>query len=135
MDAPHAFLPIALDAIVLECGDVNALSDFYIRLLGWTKNDVEEGEWTDIISLPGSVKIAFQQNENYVAPVWPDQPNKPQQMAHLDFAVSTPEQLDLAVQHALRCGAVKAAVQYNPESWITMIDPAGHPFCFVLTGV
>ncbi len=53
-------LPIALDAIVLECKDVAALSDFYIRLLGWKKNYEEDDEWIDIISPCGGVKIAFQ---------------------------------------------------------------------------
>ncbi|WP_283608848.1 VOC family protein [Faecalispora anaeroviscerum] len=125
-------LPIALDAVVLECKDMAALSDFYIRLLGWKKNYGEEGEWTDIISPSGGVKIAFQQNEDYITPVWPDEPGAQQQMTHLDFTVHNQEQLELAVQHAVSCGAVKASVQYDAEKWITMIDPAGHPFCFVI---
>lgn len=132
-------LPIALDAVVLECRDAAALSDFYIRLIGWRKNHVEENEWTDIISTFGGVKIAFQQNPNYIPPVWPDEPGAQQQMAHLDFTVQNQEQLELAVQHALSCGAVKANIQYgeatSPESdslWTTMLDPAGHPFCFVI---
>ena len=130
-------LPIALDAIVLECKDAAALADFYIRLLGWEKNHVEPNEWTDIISPSGSVKIAFQQNDGYIPPIWPDEPGAQQQMAHLDFAVRDKEQMELAVQHALSCGAVKSGIQYgedNPpnSAWITMIDPAGHPFCFVI---
>ncbi|WP_312430921.1 VOC family protein [Lacrimispora sp.] len=136
---PNGLLPIALDAVVLECRDAAALSDFYIRLLGWRKNHVEENEWTDIISPSGGVRIAFQQNPDYIPPVWPDEPGAQQQMAHLDFTVQNQEQLELAVQHALSCGAVKAGVQYGeavlPESeslWITLLDPAGHPFCFVI---
>lgn len=132
-------LPISLDAVVLECKDADSLSDFYIRLLGWKKNHVEENEWTDIISPSGGVKIAFQQNPDYIPPIWPNQLGAQQQMAHLDFTVQNQEQLELAVQHALFCGAVKANVQYgeadSPESesaWITMLDPAGHPFCFVI---
>lgn len=132
-------LPIALDAVVLECKDAAALSNFYIRLLGWKKNYVEENEWTDIVSPSGGVKIAFQQNPDYVPPVWPDEPGAQQQMAHLDFKVRDQEQLELAVQHAICCGATKASTQYgetiSPESnslWATMIDPSGHPFCFVI---
>jgi hypothetical protein len=125
-------LPIALDAVILECKDVAALSDFYIRLLGWKKNYGEDGEWTDIISPSGGVKIAFQQNEDYIPPVWPDEPGTQQQMAHLDFTVRDKVQMELAVQHAISCGAVKASVQYDPKKWITMIDPVGHPFCFVI---
>lgn len=125
-------LPISLDAVVLECKDVAALSDFYIRLLGWKKNSGEDDEWREIVSPSGGVIIAFQQNEDYIPPVWPDEPGAQQQMAHLDFTVRDKEQMELAVQHALSCGAVKASVQYDPKKWITMIDPAGHPFCFVI---
>lgn len=125
-------LPISLDAVVLECNDVAALADFYIRLLGWKKNGGEDDEWAEIVAPSGGVIIAFQQNEDYSPPVWPDEPGAQQQMAHLDFTVRDKEQMELAVQHALSCGAVKASVQYDPEKWITMIDPAGHPFCFVI---
>lgn len=125
-------LPIEFDAVVLECKDVAALSDFYIRLLGWKKNHIEPNEWVDIISPAANVKIAFQQNEDYITPVWPDEPNTQQQMAHLDFKVKDHAQLELAVNHALSCGATKAAIQFDPDKWITMIDPAGHPFDFVI---
>ncbi|NJP39656.1 VOC family protein [Oscillospiraceae bacterium HV4-5-C5C] len=135
----NGLLPISLDAVVLECKDAAALADFYIRLLGWKKNHVEANEWTDIQSISGGAKIAFQQNPDYSPPVWPDEPDRQQQMVHLDFAVQNQEQLALAVQHALACGAVKANKQYgeatSPGSdslWITMLDPAGHPFCFVI---
>jgi catechol 2,3-dioxygenase-like lactoylglutathione lyase family enzyme len=125
-------LPIVLDAVVLECKDAAALSDFYIRLLGWKMNYTEENAWADIVSPVGGVKIAFQQNEDYTPPVWPDEPGAQQQMAHLDFAVRDQKQLDLAAEHAISCGATKAAEQYGGDKWITLIDPAGHPFCFVL---
>lgn len=126
------FLPIALDAVVLNCKDVAVLSDFYIRLLGWKRNYDEGEEWADISSPSGNVKIAFQFNENYVPPVWPEEPNAPQQMAHLDFTVKDGDQMKRAVQHAISCGAVKAKMQYGEDKWTTMIDPAGHPFCFVI---
>lgn len=132
MDANQLLFPLALDAVVLECKDVAALSDFYIRLLGWQKHYGEGTEWRDIVSPGGQVKIAFQYNEIYQPPVWPEEPGAQQQMAHLDFTVTSPQQLELAVQHALACGAVKAPMQYDPEKWITLFDPAGHPFCFVL---
>ncbi len=49
-------LPIALDAVVLECADVNALADFYCRLLGWEKRYDEGDEWVDICAASGGVK-------------------------------------------------------------------------------
>ncbi len=125
-------LPISLDAIVLDCKNVAALSDFYIRLLGWSKFKGDD-EWTEIANPSGGVLIAFQKNEEYNPPVWPDMPDAQQQMVHLDFRVQDQEQMEGAVQHALSCGARKADYQENPEKWITMIDPAGHPFCFVVS--
>jgi catechol-2,3-dioxygenase len=124
--------PIALDAVVLECRDVDSLSEFYIRLLGWKKNYGEDDEWADIVSPSGGVKIAFQKNEDYIPPVWPDKPGEQQQMVHLDFTVRDKEQMECAVQHAISCGAVKTGMQYDPAKWTTMLDPEGHPFCFVI---
>ena len=46
-------------------------------------------------------------------------------MAHLDFAVND---LEKAVQHAVRCGAAVAEEQFS-DAWRVMLDPAGHPFC------
>lgn len=124
--------PIELDAVVLECGNIAALADFYIRLLGWKRNYEEPGEWIDIVSPSGGSKIAFQQNDSYRPPVWPDEPGKQQQMAHLDFAVKSPAQMKEAVRHALACGAAVASAQHGGDEWTTLLDPAGHPFCFVI---
>jgi catechol 2,3-dioxygenase-like lactoylglutathione lyase family enzyme len=127
-----ALFPIALDAVILECRDVAALSDFYIRLLGWKKNHEGDDEWVEIVSPSSDVKIAFQRNDDYIPPVWPDEPGAQQQMVHLDFTVRDKEQMELAVQYAICRGAMKAGAQYDAEKWVTMLDPAGHPFCFVI---
>lgn len=124
-------LKIKLNSIVLDCPDILALSEFYIRMLGWKKNYVEEGEFLDIRSPLGGVKIAFQTNTGYVPPVWPEEPNAQQQMLHLDFSVESKEDMDRAVKHAIACGATKATTQYCDE-WTVMFDPVGHPFCFVV---
>lgn len=124
-------LPITLNAVVLDCADVHALSDFYIRLLGWETHHIEQGEWVDIAPPGGGTKIAFQHNEDYIPPVWPEQEGRQQQMAHLDFAVKDNAQMALAVEHALACGATMAE-QYGGDAWVTLVDPAGHPFCFVI---
>jgi len=122
---------ISLDVIVLDCRDVAALSDFYIRLLGWTKNPGGSDEWTEIVSPAGGTIIGFQKNGDYVPPVWPDAPGAQQMMAHMDFSVRDTEQMAAAVRHALACGATLPDVQYKPEKWVTLLDPAGHPFCLV----
>ena len=122
---------IQLKSIVLDCPDIQTLSDFYIRMLGWEKDYIEEGEFLDIRSLLGGVKIAFQTNIDYVAPVWPEEPHAQQQMLHIDFAVQSKEDMERAVKHAISCGATKADTQYSSE-WTVMLDPVGHPFCFVV---
>lgn len=124
--------PIAIKAVVLECKDVSALGDFYIRMLGWEKSYDEGDYWVAIAPPSGGVKISFQKNEAYVPPVWPEELHAQQQMVHLDFAVQNVEQMELAVKHALACGAVKAPVQYGGDEWTTLFDPVGHPFCFVI---
>jgi catechol-2,3-dioxygenase len=127
----NGLFPIALNAVILDCKDVATLSDFYIRLLGWKVEPDADNEFVGIFSPSVSARILFQRNEDYVPPVWPEEPGKQQQMAHLDFTVQSTEQMEFAVQHAISCGAIKVSTQYS-DKWTVMIDPAGHPFCFVI---
>ena len=123
-------LPMKLNAVVLDCRDVAALSDFYARLLGWKKAPGSSEEWTDLVDPRGGARIGFQKNEDYVPPVWPEEKGKQQQMEHLDFIVQDKTQREEAVRHAIACGAAKAEKQYSAD-WTVMRDPAGHPFCIV----
>ena len=122
-------LPIRLKTVILDCQDIQALSDFYIRMLGWAMFYSEGDYWIEIAPPDGGVHIAFQKNEDYVPPVWPEEPGAQQQMAHLDFAVGK-DRLKEAAAHAVACGAKVAETQFF-DYWIVMIDPEGHPFCFV----
>lgn len=128
---PETPFSLKLSATVLDCKDVIALSEFYLRFLNWKKAYSVEDQWLAIADPSGSGTIAFQKNEDYIPPVWPEQKNQQQQMEHLDFAVENKEQMKLAVQHAIQCGASVAGEQFS-EEWTVMIDPAGHPFCIVL---
>ena len=125
-------LPIKLDAVVLECRDVVQLADFYARLLGWDNHYQQDDGWADIVAPSGGVKIAFQKNEEYIPPIWPEEPGMQQMMVHLDFTVQSKQELETATEHALSCGAVLTKAQYGDGKWVTFLDPAGHPFCFVL---
>lgn len=122
---------IKLKSIALDCPDIQALSDFYIRMLGWEKDGMEEEDFLAIRSPLGGVKIAFQTNTDYVSPVWPERPYAQQQMLHIDFSVQSMEDMKRAVRHAISCGATRAETQYCDE-WMVMLDPVGHPFCFVV---
>lgn len=109
--------------IAFDCPNANELADFYVNLSGWEK-EISSNEWAGIRTMQGML-LVFQTVENYVPPVWPWEKGKQQQMAHIDFKV---DDLRIAEEHALNCGATKAAVQYFDTSTV-MLDPAGHPFC------
>jgi len=109
--------------IAFDCLNANELADFYVNLSGW-KKEISSDEWAGIRT-PQGVLLVFQTVDNYVEPIWPWKEGKQQQMAHIDFYV---ENLNEAVEHALKCGAKKAEVQYYDTSTV-MFDPAGHPFC------
>ena len=55
-------------------------------------------------------------------------------MAHLDFGVSDGAELQAMAAKALSLGATKASEQYGDGDWLTLLDPAGHPFCLVIWG-
>ena len=130
VDCMNDLLPIELGTVVLDSADHRELSDFYLRMLGWNKTHEVE-DWIDIQSPKGGAKLGFQIDPAYVSPAWPEDPPAQQQMLHLDFVVASAEAMTRATEHAIACGARKAEVQYD-DRWVVMLDPAGHPFCFVV---
>ena len=123
-----ADLKIKLYSLTLDCPDPTLLAKFYAALMEW--DVISHDEDYAFAYAPGTTQgaypiILFQRNPDYVPPVWPDEPEAQQQMAHIDLAVND---LEAAVQHALDGGATLAGAQFS-ELWRTMLDPAGHPFC------
>ncbi|GEM_PF-73050 len=114
---------VRLGNVMVDCGDEQTLQRFYGQLLNW--------ETTTLFGRPAvrsaeGVVFLFCQEEDYVPPVWPEKDGCQQKQMHFDFQVdSVPE----AVEKALELGAVKAPVQYGGEQFVTLLDPAGHPFC------
>lgn len=126
--------PMRLNAVVLDCPDPSALARFYAELLGWFLGP-EDGD-DDFVGIAASadgsgLRILFQRNEIFVPPVWPETPGAQQQMAHLDFAVASKAEMEEAAERAVRLGARRAPEQFS-EFWTVMLDPVGHPFCFVV---
>ena len=110
--------------VAIDCPQPRALADFYSAITGWpvVRND---GDWVQLRS-DGGATIAFQLATDHIPPVWPSAQH-PQQ-AHIDFSVPD---LAAADEQVLALGARKAEVQ--PGTTFTVyLDPAGHPFCFVL---
>ncbi|MFW6677440.1 VOC family protein [Lacrimispora sp. AGF001] len=124
-------MSIKLKTVILECQDIPQLVSFYTSLLHW-QVVYELETFVGIHSDEDEMGIAFQYDENYIPPTWPTRPGQQQMMAHLDFAVADKRELKEAVEKAIILGAKIADEQYGGEEWITMLDPAGHPFCFVV---
>ncbi len=108
----------------LSASDARRLAAFYEALLGWERTADEDG-WVVIANGDTPHRIAFHGDEQYVAPVWPSRPDRPQMQAHLEIAT---DDLDGAVAHAITCGARLADEQPQADVRV-MLDPDGHPFC------
>ena len=124
-------LKIKMSAFTLDCKDQLELAKFYAALLKWEIPFYDEDY--AVVSAPGTNQgaypgITFQRNPEFKPPVWPEEPEAQQQMAHIDFAVND---LEKAVQYAIQCGATMADKQFS-DRWTVMFDPSGHPFCLCL---
>jgi len=107
-----------LDMVALDTRDIDALASFYADLTGWEivkKTD----RWVRLRTDDGQ-EIGFQCSPEHIAPEWPGQ-DLPQQF-HLDITVDGHE---AATERAVALGATRLAAG---ASWITLADPAGHPF-------
>ena len=119
-----------IGAVTFDSGNSEELSDFYQKLLGWSKRHYNAGgeNFIAVYSENGpGPRLVFQEVSNYEKPVWPLKQGLQQQMVHLDFYV-TQDEYEPAIQHAISCGAIVSEEQLSGE-WIVMLDPAGHPFC------
>jgi catechol 2,3-dioxygenase-like lactoylglutathione lyase family enzyme len=111
-----------LELAAFDAPDIRALADFYTALTGWKIVRDVEG-WITIRGEDGQ-EVAFQEAPDHVPPRWPDQA-APQQM-HLDLFV---EDNEAAAVRAESLGATRLATgEDDGAHWITLADPAGHPF-------
>jgi len=107
-----------LELVALDATDIAGLASFYAELTGWQTVRNADG-WITLRAADGQ-EIAFQQVAVHIPPQWPGQ-ERPQQV-HLDLQVDDPE---AAAQRAVALGAARLA---DGATWITLADPAGHPF-------
>lgn len=121
-----------LGAIVLDSDNIEELSDFYARMLGWNKSSqIHEGEkWITVIKEDYTeTPLVFQETPDYKKPVWPLNKEEQQQMIHLDFYVRADE-FEEKVEHAINCGAKMTETQLSSD-WKVLTDVSGHPFCII----
>ena len=121
-----------LGSIVIDSDNIEELSDFYEKLLGWKKSvQINDGEKWIIVAKEdySETPFVFQENLDYVKPKWPSNKEDQQHMIHLDFYVSIDE-FKNKIEHAIDCGA-KIADNQSTDDWKVMLDPSGHPFCII----
>jgi catechol-2,3-dioxygenase len=107
-----------LELVAFDAADIETLAAFYVDLAGWEVVR-KVPDWITLRTGDGQ-EVAFQQVPDHVAPQWPGQ-QLPQQF-HLDLQVDDHE---AAAERAVTLGARRLA---DGPTWITLADPAGHPF-------
>jgi catechol-2,3-dioxygenase len=107
-----------LDLAIFDAADIEKVGSFYAELTGWdvVRKDADRFG----VRSPNGQEIEFQRAPDHVAPQWPGQ-ERPQQF-HLDLQVDDHQ---AAAERAVGLGATRLA---DGPSWITLADPAGHPF-------
>ncbi|SDO71077.1 hypothetical protein SAMN04515671_1783 [Nakamurella panacisegetis] len=107
-----------LELAAFDARDTETVAAFYCDLAGWEIGR-DDGGWIIVKTTDGQ-EIGFQPSDDHVPPQWPGQ-ERPQQF-HLDLTV---DGIQAAAERAISLGATRLA---TGASWITLADPAGHPF-------
>ena len=114
---------VVLGNVMVDCDDERKQQRFYGELLGW--------EMCELFARPAvrsssGIVFLFIEEKDYVPPVWPENAGKQQKQMHFDFQVDNVAEM---VKKAESLGAKKAESQFGGDDFVTMFDPAGHPFC------
>lgn len=107
-----------LDLAIFDAADIAEVGSFYAELTGWDVVRHDSDRFG--IQTPDGQEIEFQRAPDHVAPQWPGQ-ERPQQF-HLDLQTDDPR---AQAERAVGLGATRLA---DGPAWITLADPAGHPF-------
>jgi predicted enzyme related to lactoylglutathione lyase len=107
-----------LELVAIDAPDIERLASFYAELTGWEVIQ-RESDWITMRTGDGQ-DIAFQLAPDHTEPQWPGQEH-PQQF-HLDLQIDDHQ---AAAERAIGLGATRLA---DGPTWVTLADPAGHPF-------
>lgn len=115
-----ATAPVATLAMVtLDAPNAAVLGEFYSSVLGWPIAYSDE----NYAMLTGpSHALGIGTIPDYQRPSWPDDGHK---QFHLDLAA---DDIQAAADRCVELGATRAEPQPG-ETWVVLLDPAGHPFC------
>ena len=114
---------VVLGNVMVDCDDERKLQRFYGELLGWEMCELFS---RPAVSSSSGIVFLFIEEKDYVPPVWPEDTGKQQKQMHFDFQVDNVAEM---VKKAESLGAKKAESQFGGDDFVTMFDPAGHPFC------
>ena len=114
---------VVLGNVMVDCDDERKLQRFYGELLGWEMCELFA---RPAVSSSSGIVFLFMRKKDYVPPVWPEDTGKQQKQMHFDFQVDNVAEM---VKKAESLGAKKAESQFGGNDFVTMFDPAGHPFC------
>ena len=114
---------VVLGNVMDDCDDERKLQRFYGELLGWEMCELFA---RPAVSSSSGIVFLFIEEKDYVPPVWPEDTGKQQKQMHFDFQVDNVAEM---VKKAESLGAKKAESQFGGNDFVTMFDPAGHPFC------
>lgn len=114
---------VVLGNVMVDCDDERKLQRFYGELLGWEMCELFA---RPAVSSSSGIVFLFIEEKDYVPPVWPEDTGKQQKQMHFDFRVDNVAEM---VKKAESLGAKKAESQFGGNDFVTMFDPAGHPFC------
>ena len=125
----------------LDATDVRALAEFYRELLGLSyrpgdeppADGTDDADWLVLVDGSGARVLAFQQVPTLARATWPAH-DVPKQM-HLDFRVPSTDELERHRRRAEALGAGLALDRTDDpgEPLYVLTDPAGHPFCLLVS--
>ena len=126
----------------LDATDCRDLAEFYRVFLGlrYRPGDeppddgrVDDAGWLVLVDESGQRVLAFNQVTTLARPTWPTD-EVPKQMHH-DFRVSSVAELEEQRRRAEELGAVLLYDRSDDEvePLYVLADPAGHPFCVLVS--
>lgn len=121
----------------LDATDCRGLAEFYRRFLGLRyragDEDPANTDWLVLLDAAGNRVLAFQAVPVLARPTWPSH-EVPKQMHH-DFRVPSVDELERQRRRAEGLGATLLHDRGDDpgEPLYVMADPAGHPFCLLVS--
>jgi catechol-2,3-dioxygenase len=133
--------PILMHTAV-DATDCRGLAEFYREFLGLryrpgdeipADGNDEDADWLVLVNADRHRVLAFQEVPELARPTWPAH-DVPKQMHH-DFRVPNVEELE---RHRRRAEDLGATLLYDrtheeSEPLYVLADPAGHPFCILVS--